>query len=76
MNNETVDIKTLAKKSHYNFNSLKINLDFKANVENVESYEESNNELEEYIKKMFQKNAEMIIKSSYSDYNIIGLNIL
>ena len=76
LNNETVDIKTLAKKSHYNFNSLKINLDFKANVENVESYEESNNELEEYIKKMFQKNTEMIIKSSYSDYNIIGLNIL
>ena len=25
---------------------------------------------------MFQKNTEMIIKSSYSDYNIIGLNIL
>tara|TARA_B100001094_G_scaffold308043_1_gene340292 strand:- start:770 stop:1978 length:1209 start_codon:yes stop_codon:yes gene_type:complete len=76
LNNETIDVKILAKKSQYNFNSLKINLDFKANVENVESYEESNHELEEYIKKMFQKDTEMIIKSSYSDYNIIGLNIL
>jgi len=75
-NDKKIDIKTLAKKSHYNFNSLKVNLDFKANVENVESYEESNNELEEYIKKMFKKDTEMIIKSSYSDYNIIGLNIL
>ena len=76
LNDQKIDIKTLAKKSHYNFNSLKINLDFKANVENIESYEESNHELEEYIKKMFQKDTEMIIKSSYSDYNIIGLNIL
>lgn len=71
-------IKELIKKSNYNFHNIIVNINFyKGDFSKIKEYDIYNNELSEHIKYVFnKKNISEIYDNSYSDYNIIGLNIL
>tara|TARA_B100000427_G_scaffold329297_1_gene344965 strand:+ start:169 stop:1371 length:1203 start_codon:yes stop_codon:yes gene_type:complete len=75
-NSKNYNIPDLIKKSNYNFNTIKINLDFHNNTNLIHSYDKNNDELEDFIKGLFTKNIQTIFQYSYSDSIIIGLNIL
>lgn len=71
-------IKELIKKSNYNFHNIIVNIHFyKDDFTKIKEYDIYNNEISEHIKYVFNKeNISDIYDNSYSDYNIIGLNIL
>lgn len=72
------DIKELVVKSNNNIHNIIVNIDFyKNDFEKIKKYDTQNNELSEHIKNIYNKNTILdIYNNSYSDYNIIGLNIL
>jgi hypothetical protein len=76
LSNKTIN--DLIIKSHCNINSVIINIDFyKNNFSSINEYDKNENELSSYIRKIIQlNNTEYTYNSSFSDYNIIGLNIL
>lgn len=72
-------IKELIKKSNYNFHNIIVNINFYkgGDFTKIKECDIYNNELSEHIKYVFnKKNISDIYDNSYSDYNIIGLNIL
>jgi len=68
----------LVKKSNNNLHNIIVNIDFyKDNFENIKEYDTYNTELSEHIKILYNKKTiTELYNNSYSDYNIIGLNIL
>ena len=76
INNEM--IRELVKKSNNNLHNIIVNIDFyKDNFENIKEYDTYNTELSEHIKILYNKKTiTELYNNSYSDYNIIGLNIL
>jgi adenylate kinase family enzyme len=76
-NKESTDLTTLIEKSNHNFHNIKINLDFyKKDVQLIHNYDKVESELDLSIKTLFTKDIKNIYDSSYSDYLVIGLNIL
>lgn len=75
-NNEM--IRELVKKSNNNLHNIIVNIHFyKDNFENIKEYDTYNTELSEHIKILYNKKTiSELYNNSYTDYNIIGLNIL
>lgn len=71
-------VKELVKKSNYNLHNIIVNIDFyKDNFKSIKEYDTYNTELSEHIKYIYNKKSiSELYDNSYSDYNIIGLNIL
>tara|TARA_Y100000768_G_scaffold388772_1_gene387025 strand:- start:2387 stop:3610 length:1224 start_codon:yes stop_codon:yes gene_type:complete len=71
-------IKDLVIQSNMNLNNIITNIEFyKDNFKHINKYENTNNELSEHIRSIIHlKDTTSIYNNSYSDYNIIGLNIL
>tara|TARA_Y100001935_G_scaffold255184_1_gene266976 strand:+ start:5942 stop:7132 length:1191 start_codon:yes stop_codon:yes gene_type:complete len=75
---ERKDIFELVSKSNCNLHNIKVNIDFyKDNFSNINIYDNINEELSEHIKNIIKmKNIDSIYNNSYSDYMIIGMNLL
>ena len=77
-NIESNMLSELVYKSNCNLHNIIVNIDFyKDNFENIKEYDTYNNELSEHIRNIYNKKTiSELYDNSYSDYNIIGLNIL
>lgn len=73
-----IELNKLIIKSNYNLNSIITNIDFyKKDYNIINTYDKKESELSLLIKKILNSNnIDDIYNKSYSDYNIIGLNIL
>ena len=71
-------IKELVQKSNNNLHNIKVNISFYKNkFNNINQFDTYDDELSEHIKNMFRKNTILeLYNNAYTDYNIIGLNIL
>ena len=71
-------VKELVIKSNYNLHNIIVNIEFyKDNFTTIKEYDKYNTELSEHIKYIYKKNSiSDLYDNSYSDYNVIGLNIL
>ena len=65
-------------KSNFNLHNIIVNIHFyKDNFQSIKEYDTYDNELSEHIRNIYSKESiSDIYDNSYSDYNIIGLNIL
>ena len=75
---EMKNIFELVSKSNCNLHNIKVNIDFyKDNFSNINTYDNINEELSGHIKNIIKmKNIDEIYNNTYSDYMIIGLNLL
>ena len=77
-NIQNENIVNLLRESNYNFHNIIVNISFYDKYfKNIEKYDTIKDELSEHIKYIINlNNINDIYINSYSDYNIIGLNIL
>lgn len=77
-NSSKKDIFELVSKSNNNLHNIKVNIDFyKGTFKNINTYDNVNEELSEHIKNILKmEDIDSIYTNSYSDYMIIGLNLL
>ena len=75
---EEKDIFELVSKSNCNIHNIKVNIQFyKDNFSNINTYDNINEELSEHIKCIIKmKDIDTIYNNSYSDYMVIGMNLL
>ncbi len=72
------DIIELVTKSNCNLHNIKVNIDFyKNDFSKINIYDNINEELSQHINTIIKmKNIDDIYNNSYSDYMVIGLNLL
>ena len=72
------DIIELVTKSNCNLHNIKVNIDFyKNDFSKINIYDNINEELSQHINNIIKmKNIDDIYNNSYSDYMVIGLNLL
>tara|TARA_Y100000996_G_scaffold411908_1_gene396944 strand:+ start:3025 stop:4218 length:1194 start_codon:yes stop_codon:yes gene_type:complete len=72
------DIFELVSKSNCNMHNIKVNISFyKDNFSSINIYENINEELSTHINNLIKmKDVDDIYKNSYSDYMVIGMNLL
>ena len=72
------DIHELILKSNCNLHNIKVNIEFyKDNFSNINIYDNINDELSKHIQNIIQmKDIDEIYNNSYSDYMVIGMNLL
>jgi DNA polymerase III delta prime subunit len=72
------DIFELVSKSNRNLHNIKVNIHFyKDNFSKINIYDNINEELSDHINNIIRmKNIDDIYKNSYSDYMVIGMNLL
>ena len=72
------DINDLVLKSNKNLHNIKVNIDFyKTEFSKIHIYDNINEELSKHIKNIIEmKTIDEIYRNSYSDYMVIGMNLL
>ena len=72
------DIHELVLKSNCNLHNIKVNIEFyKDNFSNINIYDNINDELSKHIHNIIKmKDIDEIYNNSYSDYMVIGMNLL
>jgi adenylate kinase family enzyme len=72
------DIHELVLKSNCNLHNIKVNIEFyKDNFSNINIYDNINDELSKHIQNIIKmKDVDEIYNNSYSDYMVIGMNLL
>ena len=75
---EEKDIFELVSKSNCNLHNIKVNIQFyKDNFSKINIYDNINEELSDHINNIIKmKDIDDIYKNSYSDYMVIGMNLL
>ena len=68
----------MIKQSNYNFNSIKVNIDYyKSTFENIQLYDKKNNNNHDFTKEILSNmSLNDVYRECSSDYSTIGLNIL
>ena len=72
------ELSRLIKQSNYNFNSIKVNIDYyKSKFVNIQLYDKKNNNNHDFTKEIL-RNMKLndVYRECSSDYSTIGLNIL
>lgn len=77
-NIEISEIHDLVIKSNRNLHNIKVNIDFyKDKFSNINVYDNIHHELSQHIKNIIKMNTiDEILSNSYSDYMVIGMNLL
>ena len=77
-NFEEKDISELVSRSNSNLHNIKVNIHFyKDNFSRINIYDNIDEELSDHINNIIKmKNIDDIYKNSYSDYMVIGMNLL
>ena len=77
-NSNKKDIFELVSKSNCNLHNIKVNIHFyKDNFSNINIYDNINEELSDHINSIIKmKSIDDIYNNSYSDYMVIGMNLL
>lgn len=72
------DIHELVLKSNCNLHNIKVNIEFyKDNFSNINIYDNINDDLSKHIQNIIKmKDIDDIYNNSYSDYMVIGMNLL